>query len=175
MRVKILTAILFTVAVLPAQAADYVVFRNGAERSTEIWRGPRPVPGAQVPASATVKEWTIQSEHAGEPGRSDIHNYKLENGELVFSPPKAAAILPDPNRPRWVEFKFAVGDSSIPAMAKIELASRWSVFDSSFGRPGGEAEIAQTWKTMKSAGYPWLTPDVISEIERLAAQFKIPF
>jgi len=66
---------------LPAWA-DYAVFyENGGSvdtRTDQIWRGTKPVPGVNVPATCIVLDL---------PDQSDVRKYRRVGAQLVFDPP----------------------------------------------------------------------------------------
>ena len=91
----------------PAYAGDWLVFRDGATRTTEHWSGKvAPIPGVNVPADAVVKVWDKTADD-----RAD--NYKLSAGVAVLDPPQPViqpVIEPTKEELRKTAYQKELGD-----------------------------------------------------------------
>lgn len=146
----------------PALAGDWLVFRNGATRTTEHWAGnTAPVAGQSVPSGSIVKAWSITN------GDKTAINYKLENGSVVLDPLPPPP-LPDPaTKPDPDGFIQAIWDDANLVQVSTQLVVFKPLLKEYMNEP---PRLQQAWARI-SAGIP---APARAAIEAYAAAYRVP-
>lgn len=159
-----LLAATLIVTTAPAIGADWLVFRAGRSQSTELWRGPKPLPGVNVAQGSVVVEFKNTD------GDSDTHNYRLEKGELVHVPPARIAFAVDPNTPNLDGFTNAIWNDPNLQPVRLTLINFKPLLRDYLRERNGTRVIQEAWADLKAQiGKPASTI-----VERHAETYNIP-
>lgn len=152
-----------------ANAADWLVFRNGQTKTTEVWKGTRPVPGVNVPARSKVVEFLVQK------GDADVNHYSLGQAnkeDVVMHDPPVEPDPPSPkmNRPDLDGFISAIWADANLRTLRLQLISFKPLLREYLKQPNGDQVIQEAWTDLKS-GIPG---PAASAVESYAEGFHIP-
>lgn len=148
-----------------AQASDWVVYRSGQTKSTELWKGAKPMPGVNVPASAKVFAFSPTGND------TDLSHYKLENDAVVYDPPPAPQEpVPDPNLPDLDGFISAIwADENLQAL-RLQLVNFKPLLREYLNQPGGATFIQEAWSDLKAS----MPAPAVTLVESYAVTYHIP-